>query len=250
MCLKLYMFMSFVEDCSPVSGETSQIMYHPSPASQPSRTLERWEDKHVRLLIESYQKFKDLMGKANITKKSVFDKIAKEFNKHSDLRVTGEQCLRKWKKLETKQKETEDNRQTGRATQTWKFHKEMEECIGSNANVTPVFTFDTGSSSSSSALSGSSQMDDDDDGSDDNASGSVDSRDKGKMVLSSNAGERKSVKRKRKSRSSASEMLQFLKEYGEKREKVEEEKISLLRAMQKEKNDFFGQLLSCLKEKK
>jgi len=65
------MFMSFVEDCSPVSGETSQIMYHPSPASQPSRTLERWEDKHVRLLIESYQKFKDLMGKANITKKSV-----------------------------------------------------------------------------------------------------------------------------------------------------------------------------------
>ena len=67
--------------------------------------------------------------------------------------------------------------------------------------------------------------DDDDDGSDDNASGSVNSRDKGKTAVSSNAGERKSVKRKRKSRSSASEMLQFLKEYGEKREKVEEEKL-------------------------
>ena len=31
-------------------------------ASQPQRTLERWEDKHVRLLIESYLQFKGLIG--------------------------------------------------------------------------------------------------------------------------------------------------------------------------------------------
>jgi hypothetical protein len=86
--------------------------------SQP--TLGRWEDRHVRLLIESYLKFKGLIGQGNNTKKGVFDKIAVEFNKHADIKVTGEQCLRKWKKLETKQKEIEDNnRQTGRAHKTW-----------------------------------------------------------------------------------------------------------------------------------
>ena len=58
------------------------------------------------------------------------------------------------------------------------------------------------------------------------------------------------MKRKRKSYSSASEMLVFLKEYGEKREKVEEGKLNILKTMQEEKKKFFGQLLSCLKDKK
>lgn len=42
-------------------------------------------------------------------------------------------------------------------------------------------------------------------------------------------------KRVRKSHSSAAEMLTILQSYSEKREKVEEEKISLLREMQKAK---------------
>ena len=88
----------------------------------------------------------------------MFDKIAAEFNKHADIKVTGEQCLRKWKKLETKQKEIEDNnRQMGRVHKTWKFHKEMEQCIGHKASVRPTFTFDSGSSASSSARSHSPQ---------------------------------------------------------------------------------------------
>ncbi|CAH3194650.1 unnamed protein product [Porites evermanni] len=203
-------------------------------ASQPQRTLERWEDKHVRLLIESYLQFKGLIGQAN-TKKSVFDKIAAEFNKHADIKVSGEQCLRKWKKLESKQKEIEDNnKQTGRAHKTWKFHKEMERCIGDKASVRPVFTFDSGSSTSSSTRSQSPQTIDD-----------ISDAENASDLL----GQRK-MKRKRKSYSSASEMLVFLKEYGEKREKVEEEKLNILKTMQEEKKEFFGQLLSCLKDKK
>ena len=31
---------------------------------QPSQNLEKWEDKHVRLLIECYLKYKDQLGKA------------------------------------------------------------------------------------------------------------------------------------------------------------------------------------------
>ena len=44
-------------------------------------------------------------------------------------------------------------------------------------------------------------------------------------------------------------MLTFLQSYSEKREKVEEEKISLLREMQKEKKEFFFQFLDVLKKK-
>ena len=160
-------------------------------ASQPQRTLERWDDKRVRLLIESYLQFKGLIGQAN-TKKSVFDKIAAEFNKHADIKVSGVQCLRKWKKLESKQKEIEDNnKQTGRAHKTWKFHKEMEQCIGDKASVRPVFTFDSGSSTSSSTCSQSPQTIDDisdaEIGSD-----SVDSEDiKGKTAVDPKLGQRK-----------------------------------------------------------
>lgn len=66
-------------------------------ASQPQRTLERWEDKHVRLLIESYLQFKGLIGQAN-TKKSVFDKIAAEFNKHADIKIIRRAVLKKVEK--------------------------------------------------------------------------------------------------------------------------------------------------------
>ena len=151
-------------------------------ASQPQRTLERWDDKHVRLSIESYLQFKGLIGQAN-TKKSVFDKIAAEFNKHVDIKVSGVQCLRKWKKLESKQKEIEDNnKQTGRAHKTWKFHKEMEQCIGDKASVRPVFTFDSDSTTCSSTRSQSPQTIDDISHSE-NASDSVGSEDiKGKTA--------------------------------------------------------------------
>ena len=41
--------------------------------------------------------------------------------------------------------------------------------------------------------------------------------------------------KKRKSYSPASEMLGFLREYGEKHEKVEEEKLNLMKTMEQEK---------------
>lgn len=69
------------------------------------------EDKDVRLPIENYLQFKGLIGQANINE-SVLNKIGAEFNKHADIKVSGEQGLRKWKKLKSKQKEIEDNKQT------------------------------------------------------------------------------------------------------------------------------------------
>lgn len=55
-----------------------------------------------------------------------------------------EQCLRKGKKLETKQNKAKDNNmQSGRAHKTWRSRKEVEQCIGDKASVKPIFTFAT-----------------------------------------------------------------------------------------------------------
>ena len=87
----------------------------------------------------------------------MFEKIAEEFNGTSDVVVTGDQCFRKFKKLESKQKEIEDNNSKTERT----VHKEMEDCMGDNPTVKPVFTFDTsrGSSSSSSTRSSTPNLD-------------------------------------------------------------------------------------------
>lgn len=222
----------------------SQMKTSTLTTDQPSKILEKWEDKHVRLLIECYLKYKDQLGKPQQTKKKVFDKIAEEFNRVSDVVVSGDQCFRKWKKLESKQKEIEDNNsQTGREKKTWKFHKEMEDCLGDNASVKPVFTFETsgGSSSSSSRPSTPSHFNSESDGDcDETEDGCSSQKDP----------QKKRLKRKRKSRSSASEMIEFLKDYSEKREKVEEEKVNILKAMHEEKKQFFSQFFTYLKDSK
>ena len=56
------------------------------------------------------------------------------------------------------------------------------------------------------------------------------------------------VTRKRKSRSSAAEVIDFLKEFSEKRERVEEEKITILKSMQEEKKQFFADFFSYLND--
>ena len=60
---------------------------------------------------------------------------------------------------------------------------------------------------------------------------------------------KKRPERKRKSHSSASEMLEFMNRYAEKREKAEEEKLNLMREMQNEKKMFFSQYLEIMGNK-
>ena len=69
--------------------------------------------------------------------------------------------------------------------------------------------------------------------------------------VSSNASKkRKNLKAgrqlKRKSYSSASEMLTFLQAYTEKREKAEEEKLNLLREIKDERKELFSEFLDIL----
>ena len=155
---------------------------------------------------------------------------------------TVDQCIRKWDKLVAKFKQVEDNnKQTGKARQTCKFYDSLQECIGESRKVNPSYTFDVArvASSSSSQSDSNAECDDNGDELEDDESGNS-------LEGAKNGNKRV---RKRKSHSSAAEMLTFLQSYSEKREKVEEEKISLLREMQKEKKEFFGQLLDVLKKK-
>ena len=205
-------------------------------------SLQKWDDKHVRLLIESYGQFKYLLKKGKTAKKDVFQKICNHFNETSEYKVTVDQCIRKWDKLVAKFKQVEDNnKQTGKARQTCKFYDSLQECIGESRKVNPSYTFDVArvASSSSSQSDSNAECDDNGDELEDDESGNS-------LEGAKNGNKRV---RKRKSHSSAAEMLTFLQSYSEKREKLEEEKISLLREMQKEKKEFFGQLLDVLKKK-
>ena len=78
----------------------------------------------------------------------------------SDLKVSGIQCLRKWAKLEAKQKEIVDhNNKNGNGTHTWKYYTQMEDCIGRQCSVNPTFTLESSSSSVISEYGESSSED-------------------------------------------------------------------------------------------
>ena len=194
--------------------------------------LERWEDSHVKLLISCYKEYKYLFGKGKSTKKEIFGKIAYSFNKQApNTLVTGEQCMRKWTKLETKFKEIEDhNSKSGNDKKSMKFHDMMVDCIGEKKNVKPeVIMKSTGEDVGSLS---------------DNSTGGDETESSGKSVA------KQRVKRKRRSHSSAAEMLAFLSSYSEQREKNDEEKLKLLKEMKEERNQFLGHLVHNMKKSK
>ena len=202
--------------------------------------LQKWEDRTVRLLIENYVHFKHLFKKRKTTKKDVFQKIADRFNETSTVKVSGDQCMRKWLKLEAKFKEIEDNNNlTGRAKKSWKFYEDLEEAIGDSPKVNPAYTYDVADGTPPLSLNVHNFESDEDRDAEDDEIGSTEKRVK---TLKSRA-------RKRKSHSSAAEMLSFLHSYTEKKEKVEEEKLNLLREMKQEKKEFLSQFLDVLKNK-
>lgn len=158
------------------------------------------------MLICCWKKNKALFGNGKTTKKEAFQKIANDFNAQSNVQVTGDQCFRKWTKLTTKHKEVIDhNNQSGNNKKTWKYQDAMEECIGANPSVNPTFTLE--SSSTSNDIQGEEETDDSDDEN---------------LATPQN---KMRPEKKRKSKSSAAEMLSFLKEYQEKKEEVESKKL-------------------------
>ena len=74
----------------------------------------------------------------------MFEKIAEQFTKASGRLVTGEQCLRKWGKITSKQKEIEDhNNKSGNDKKTWKFYEELSKCLAKDATISPLCTMES-----------------------------------------------------------------------------------------------------------
>ncbi|XP_068724838.1 uncharacterized protein [Montipora capricornis] len=160
----------------------------------------------MQMLICCWKENKLFFGKGKSTKKEVFEKTATDFNAMSDLKVSGIQCLRKWAKLEAKQKEIVDhNNKSGNGTRTWKYYTQMEDCIGGQCSVNPTFTLESSSSSVISEYGESSSEDD------------------GNLYVTPNKKKAPSKRSSKKcrSRSSAFDMLEFLREYQGKKEEVE-----------------------------
>ena len=208
--------------------------------------LERWEDFHVKLLVSCWQKQRLEFGKGKATKKDIFNRIANEFNSIStDVKVTGEQCSRKWLKLEASHKKiTDHNNTTGADKKTWKYFHEMESCIGGNPNVRPKFTLE----SSSSTADVLADEDSEESGDDEDQCSAAESSSTTKRKTTGSGCKRR--KRKRKSKSLVAEMLTFLLSYAEQREENEREKMELMKEAKEERKSFFNQLLQIMSKRK
>lgn len=195
----------------------------------------------MKLLIALWKQFKHLITEGKKSKKEVFALIAFEFNKTSKEKVTGDQCLRKWGKLVSQHKVVEDhNNITGNERKDWKFFEDMSECLDKDVTVKPTYTAE--SSAQKLGLPPSSKdcndMEEDEDGTDEAEKVSHDPKKKVRC------------RKRPRSRSSAADMLDFLKDYAEKREKVEEAKLKLAREMNEEKKGFFNRFFEYMEKKK
>lgn len=67
-------------------------------------TLQKWKDRFVLFFIKNYGEYKHLFGKPKTNKKKRYSKRL-QAHLNADVVVSGEQCTRKWLKLEAKYKE-------------------------------------------------------------------------------------------------------------------------------------------------
>ena len=122
---------------------------------------------------------------------------------------------------------------SGNSHKKWKYYSEMADCIGMNAAVRPTYTLE----SSSCVMSNEGEE------SDSSADGDYPTETPQKKTP------RKRPAKKRKNRSSASEMLTFLQEYQQKKEEVENRKFKMMEEMNEEKKLFWAIFLQVLKNK-
>ena len=103
--------------------------------------LVAWLSRSTKLLISLRRQNDSLFSKGKVRKNVAWKRIADQFNMTSSVKVTGEQCSNKWKKLEEKYKKvTEHNNRTGNDRKECEFQAEMTEFFGSNPKIVPAAT--------------------------------------------------------------------------------------------------------------
>lgn len=189
-----------------------------------------WTASTTKLLISLRRENDSLFSKGKVRKNVAWQRVAESFNSTCTVKVTGEQCANKWKKLEEKFKKVkEHNAKTGSERRECDFQEELAEFFGSNPKIIPPATVSTLSLNAS--VGTTEDVSTDDEG-------------------SSRASEPPKKKKKRRcSKSSASEMIEFLKEFKEEKRKEEQEKIALVQHMHEEKMGIMARFLDILAKK-
>ena len=95
LCMQLFSAVAFEPSCLSTSSAETEYLQEPV---QPGKSLDRWGDADVRLLISTWLDNKHLFGVGKAAKKDVFEKIAQQFSAKAGRVASGEQCLRKWGK--------------------------------------------------------------------------------------------------------------------------------------------------------
>jgi len=189
--------------------------------------LVTWSSKSTKLLISLRREKTDLFENGKVRRKVAWDKVAEQFNANSSVRVTGEQCANKWKKLEEKYKKVrEHNAKTGNDKKECEFEDELAEFFRSDPKIIPPATV----SSLPTASAGSQSTDEDEE-----------------LPLAKAVPKKK---RKRRSKSSAAEIIEFLTEFKEEKRKEEQQKLELAGRMHEEKMGVMARFLDILSKKK
>ena len=203
-----------------------------------SAFLTSWSFENTKLLIAIKKANRKAFTTGKMRKKEAWNLVAEELNATvgEDVQVTGEQCSKKWKKLEDKFKKTaEHNAKTGRDMKTCPFYKELADALGNNPKITPVCTV------SSAAVDH------------DELSGQSDSSEEGQEGQEGSTRKKRKKesgpKKRRRSRSSAAEMIDFLKEFREEKKVEDQEKLNALQKMHDDKMDMMGRFLTIMDRK-
>ena len=177
--------------------------------------LTTWSSQSTKLLISLPKENDSLFTKGKVRKNVAWQRVAAQFNATSSVKVNGEQCSNKCKKLEKFKKTKEHNNKTGNNRKECDFQDELSEFFGDNPKIIPLATV------ASLPADGNST---DEDGEDLQAESSSD------PALS-----KPKKKKKRRSKSLALEMIDFLVEFKEEKRKEEEKKVAIIERMHADK---------------
>ena len=217
----------FLLHCGVVH-KTPDINYIIAELEGEETKLLTWSTNSIKLLISLRRENDGMFSKGKVRKNVAWQRIAEQFNATSSVKVTGEQCSNKWKKLEEKFKKVrEHNDKTGNDRKECDFQEELAEFFGTDPKIIPAATV---SSLSVNPATGNTSTDEEEE-----------------LPLGSCREPPK--KKKRRSKSSATEMIGFLTEYREEKRREEQAKIALAQKMHNEKMGIMARFLDILSKK-
>jgi len=133
----------------------------------------------------------------------------------------------------------QENRRTQRENRkTCEFYEELSDCLGNNPKIIPVATV-----SSAKSVASTNQREE--------ASTTDDSNEESSTLDSTSPKKRReeTPKKRTRSKSSASEMIDFLKEFREEKKREDQERVILIERMHADKMKVMERFLSIMDKK-